>query len=82
MILLRPSQMCWICGKAVTPETAQRDEHDSSVHVRCHAARRALASARFGADRVPAAPARLQRIKPVAVHADNRVTALRRTGSD
>jgi hypothetical protein len=37
--------MCWICGKAVTPETLKKDDHGSSVHARCHAAKLALASA-------------------------------------
>jgi hypothetical protein len=45
MFLMRPTQMCWICGKAVTPETSKTDEHGSSVHARCYAARVALAAA-------------------------------------
>jgi hypothetical protein len=42
MIPLSPTQFCWMCGKAVTPDTGKRDEHGYSVHRRCHAAREAL----------------------------------------
>jgi hypothetical protein len=64
MMLIRPTQMCWICGKAVTPETYQTDEHGSAVHARCHAVKNALANAsaklgrqtRLHASRRPAKP--------------------------
>lgn len=82
MILLRPTQMCWICGKAVTPETLQSDEHGSTVHARCHAVRRALASASYTADRVTAIPAGLQRIKPSAARSGNGPSAMLKTGTD
>ena len=45
MMLMRPTQMCWICGKVVTPDTYQTDEHGSAVHARCHAVKIALANA-------------------------------------
>lgn len=45
MMLIRPIQMCWICGKAVTPENYQAHEHGSAVHARCQAVRIALANA-------------------------------------
>ena len=45
MFLIRPTQMCWICGKAVNSDTVQTDEHGSAVHAQCHAARLALAKA-------------------------------------
>lgn len=54
MYLTRPTQMCWICGKAVSPETLQRDEHGSSVHSRCYEAKLALAAASLGAQKMPA----------------------------
>jgi len=44
MIFPQPSQMCWICGHAVTTETRTIDQHGSTVHERCYAARLALAS--------------------------------------
>ena len=44
--------MCWICGKAVTPETSKRDEHGSTVHSRCYEAKLALAAASLGAHKV------------------------------
>jgi len=53
MNLTRPTQMCWICGKAVTPETFKRDEHGSSVHSRCYEAKLALAAASLGAHKIP-----------------------------
>lgn len=52
MKLIRPTQMCWICGKAVTPETLKMDDHGSSVHARCHAAKLALASASLRAPEI------------------------------
>jgi len=45
--------MCWICGKAVTPETFKRDEHGSTVHSRCYEAKLALAAASLGAHKMP-----------------------------
>jgi hypothetical protein len=53
MYLTRPTQMCWICGQAVTPETAHRDEHGSTVHSRCYEAKLALAAASLGAHKMP-----------------------------
>jgi hypothetical protein len=53
MYLTRPTQMCWICGKAVTPETLTRDEHGSTVHSRCYEAKLALAAASLGALKIP-----------------------------
>ena len=53
MNLTRPTQMCWICGKAVTPETFKRDEHGSTVHSRCYEAKVALAAASLGALKIP-----------------------------
>ncbi len=50
---MRPTQMCWICGKAVTPETLKRDEHGSTVHSRCYEAKMALAEASLGARKLP-----------------------------
>ena len=40
---LPPTQFCWMCGKAVTPDTGKRDDHGYSVHRRCYALREALA---------------------------------------
>ena len=48
MELIRPTQMCWVCGKAVNPDKVQTDEHGSIVHAQCHAARLALAKASLG----------------------------------
>ena len=45
--------MCWICGKAVTPETFQMDEHGNTVHSRCYEAKLALAAASLGAHKIP-----------------------------
>jgi hypothetical protein len=45
--------MCWICGKAVTPETFKTDEHGSTVHSRCYEAKLALAAASMGAHKMP-----------------------------
>jgi hypothetical protein len=53
MYLTRPTQMCWICGKAVTPETLKMDEHGSTVHGRCYEAKLALAAASMGAHKMP-----------------------------
>ncbi len=53
MNLTRPTQMCWICGKAVTPETFQMDEHGNTVHSRCYEAKLALAAASLGAHKIP-----------------------------
>lgn len=79
MFLLRPTQMCWICGKAVTPETFERDEHGSTVHSKCQAARLALASASYAAARTGVAPS--QRIKPMAEPARNILPEFLKTGS-
>lgn len=43
MLFPQPTQMCWICGKAVAAETRKTDEHGSTVHERCHAVKLALA---------------------------------------
>lgn len=53
MYLTRPTQMCWICGKAVTPETFKTDEHGSTVHSRCYDAKLALAAASLAAHKLP-----------------------------
>ncbi|HEX6822039.1 MAG TPA: hypothetical protein VF123_08280 [Candidatus Sulfotelmatobacter sp.] len=55
MYLTRPTQMCWICGKAVSPETLKTDEHGSTVHSRCYEAKLALATASLGALKIPPA---------------------------
>ena len=52
MNLTRPTQMCWICGKTVTAESFQRDEHGSAVHSRCYEAKLALAAASMAAQQV------------------------------
>ena len=52
MYLTRPTQMCWICGKAVTPETFKTDEHGSTVHSRCYEAKLALAAASLAAHKI------------------------------
>jgi hypothetical protein len=54
MYLTRPTQMCWICGKVVSPETLLRDDHGSTVHSRCYEAKLALAAASLGAHKMPA----------------------------
>lgn len=53
MYLTRPTQMCWICGKAVSAETFKTDEHGSTVHSRCYEAKLALAAASLGAPKIP-----------------------------
>jgi hypothetical protein len=43
MFCIHPTQMCWICGKAVDLKTSKTDEHGSAVHEQCYAAKVALA---------------------------------------
>lgn len=43
MIFPRPTQFCWVCGKAVAPAARTTDEHGYFVHEQCYAAKQALA---------------------------------------
>ena len=42
MLSLRPTDHCWICGKTLSLETCNTDEHGNPVHERCYAAKLAL----------------------------------------
>lgn len=45
MILpLRPTQMCWICGRIVRLDACKTDEHGCAVHEQCYVAKMALAN--------------------------------------
>ena len=44
IIPLRPTQMCWICGRAVRLDTCKTDEHGCAVHEQCYVAKIALAN--------------------------------------
>ena len=58
--LPHPSQMCWICGTAVPPETYKMDDHGSAVHERCHAAKLALATEGLRLTKMPPKSIRLK----------------------
>ncbi|HZQ96169.1 MAG TPA: hypothetical protein VFA67_14230 [Candidatus Sulfotelmatobacter sp.] len=83
MFLIRPTRMCWICGKAVTPETFTTDKHGNAVHRRCHTARLALASAAYEQNKMIRRTTRslaLKRIPQVATISPS--PAQLKTGSD
>ena len=50
-LLVRPSRICWICGKSVSLENCKIDEHGSAVHEECYVAKVALAKAPLQARR-------------------------------
>jgi hypothetical protein len=39
---LKPSSFCWICGRAISPDDHEADNHGHAVHGRCYTIRRQL----------------------------------------
>lgn len=52
---LKPTYLCWICGKAVDLKTCKTDDHGMAVHEECYALKVTLAiESRRLTDRKPA----------------------------
>jgi PAS domain S-box-containing protein len=53
MFSSRPTQTCWICGKAISAGTRKTDESGSVAHECCYTAKRVLAIDVLNADKKP-----------------------------
>jgi hypothetical protein len=67
MSLRHPTQMCWICGTAVTQQNQKTDEHGSAVHERCYAAKLALSTESIKFGKMPPRSASRLKIVDVAI---------------